>query len=1033
MPSSADVEMKDGATADAQRPATDGHATSGAHSSGASSAAAASPMSIDASMPSVASPSESGSGASSPSAELTTGDAFVSFPPPIFASSPHRTEVSRTLRLPPKWLEGAGPASRATGKGAASGGSASSKKAKGDDGKSIQSSPVKDHASGASSKEKEKADAEKERKRREKEKERAKEKEKIEKLVPEAGCTLAESFERLVQEILKEGKPSAAVPSHASSSSLSPSAAAAADALAVHRSWEVPYLAHFTWLFQKPLMMRPLDPSRIEQILLAPNHILNEALFSEFASKLLFATRLTFHAHYKRALAYMGRNQRCCQYEWISEWMHWIIEVWIEQWKQHTKAVDGDESGDEEDAEEDGEEATTSSSRTKRAGSRRGRKTPATEAASDSDLEAEENEEEKEAYNLHQVPERKWCVDTEALFGNVNPFAGDVPESATTADATESKEASRSSTTAAADASADSASAAAAAASSTADSVASPAPPAVVLPVRRKSFHELSLTHRVTILKLLCDYQLHVNPSFIAQLRSNDAKGLQVDPVGSDCTGKRYFFFGFADYRIYVQGTPEYTRTPKSLEEEARDAAEKATFQRDVAAEVARLRLKAAEQDHAAKEKADAAAKEKKDKKDKKRAMKMSEDAPLSMLLAPASSPSKKIAPIQVATSNTKPPPENHALAYWSASPAQTTPSSAASQTPAPTATINTPTAAAAASVAPPSLATPHESVKPEPAPMTDTTTATVAATNAPPVNSPGLPFALLSSSTTFEPPRVIELQVPAAPSFSLLTTSAAQMRALIARVASVDHPRNAQLATKLREILGDLSEGRGRRTEEEEKKGKKDVVAPKRVSDRLVTLEAAREEVERARLVRAEEESRSRYTRRNRWVDQMTQRNIGKVRRSYEKLMGIEHERRTKETASSSASDQEEEEDSDSETDDESHGRRSRKRKATDSRSGSTTRNTRNRGVARKNLAEPSDTETEGDDEDVAAEPVVDSDDEGCAVCGTVIPPEDGSNPILLCDHCDKQLCLHCIPLDRVPHGKFFCNECVIKNPRIR
>ena len=39
-------------------------------------------------------------------------------------------------------------------------------------------------------------------------------------------------------------------------------------------------------------------------------------------------------------------------------------------------------------------------------------------------------------------------------------------------------------------------------------------------------------------------------------------------------------------------------------------------------------------------------------------------------------------------------------------------------------------------------------------------------------------------------------------------------------------------------------------------------------------------------------------------------------------------------------------------------------------------------------------------------------AEDDGCIVCQTVSPPEDGSNPIILCDKCDSQYCLKCVPL---------------------
>jgi hypothetical protein len=257
---------------------------------------------------------------------------------------------------------------------------------------------------------------------------------------------------------------------------------------------------------------------------------------------------------------------------------------------------------------------------------------------------------------------------------------------------------------------------------------------------------------------------------------------------------------------------------------------------------------------------------------------------------------------------------------------------------------------------------------------------------------------------------------------------------------------RTTALRESLKELLKELEEGRGRKSDdfkEKSVKESKEVTAPKRVSDRLVSVEAQREEAERLRLSRFEEQSRNRDTRRNRWLDEQAQRLVAKLRRSYEKLMGIQWERKKGEQSSDEEDDSSDDEQSAARSEataDERVPSRSGRGSRNGAASGRTSRGagskrgrgagvrvTRNQGHSTLNLAESgsdadgSETESEseewagGDEED-------EEDDKGCEVCGAVEPPEDGSNPILLCDNnkCDKQYCIKCVGLDEVPAGKW-------------
>lgn len=756
-------------------------------------------------------------------------------------------------------------------------------------------------------------------------------------------------------------------------------------------------------LFHSSLNLRPLEPQRLEQILLQPTHLTNEATFSEVASKLLFATRLHYTPHFKKSLAYMGRNQRCFQYELICDWMCFLLSIWIEQSKQRKFDEAGDEDDSENDVEGGGDEEDGGNSSRKRthggsSSNKKGRNKSSKETnQSDSDIsDDDDDEEERDAYNVHLVSDGKWRVDMEELFNNINPFVGTTSESQEDTTIVSATATSVPSSTDMTDVTAVAA----------ASSSSSPTPPSSLsgptVPIRRKLFHELSLTHRITIMKLLFDFQLYSNPFVASQLKehklNNDPlKELHLEPFGTDSSGRSYFFFGYSDCRIYVQGQVEWNRIPKSIEELAVEEFAKAEWKRQIEQQV-----KIIQDENTA---AAAAVAADKKKKTKSKSMHIDEDAPLSILLV--HSPPTNVEPspssnnVVIESNNGTPPVHSNGL------------------------TSNTTTSIvdAASSLA--------------------STSATAAAAAS--SHSPGLPFTLLPAVDGPPKPRELYFTFPTPPPFALLTHSSKQIRSLLERLGQVEHPRNDELIRKLKQLLEDLEMGRGRKVdliEEEDtksgshKKGKKDITpTPKRISDRLMSLEAAREEAERIRILRAEEESRARYTRRHRWIDEMSLRNLVKVRKAYEKFMNIETQRQQKDGSASTSSSDDDDESRDSDaTDEEDGGRRSSstKRRKLNPSSGNGARVTRNRGKSTKNLAEDgSETEDEGDAGDGGG--VIDSDDEGCAVCGTIEPPADGSNPILLCDHCDRQLCLHCIPLERVPTGKWFCDECTKANPKIR
>lgn len=187
------------------------------------------------------SPSPSPSSSSTPPLSPSSSSLSVAFPPPLFAESHNRTELTKrpSFKLPNAWITGfkRAPAMTAPTK-------KKEKKDDGDEAKEKASSKKSD--SGGASKEKDR-DADREKRRREKEKEQQREKERYQRLIPEAGMTLKESFESLVTDILHGGKSLlAASSSHATSTS------PRAQELIAQRSWDVPYLSYFLWLVKRP-------------------------------------------------------------------------------------------------------------------------------------------------------------------------------------------------------------------------------------------------------------------------------------------------------------------------------------------------------------------------------------------------------------------------------------------------------------------------------------------------------------------------------------------------------------------------------------------------------------------------------------------------------------------------------------------------------------------------------------------------------------------------------------------------------------
>lgn len=423
--------------------------------------------------------------------------------------------------------------------------------------------------------------------------------------------------------------------------------------------------------------------------------------------------------------------------------------------------------------------------------------------------------------------------------------------------------------------------------------------------------------------------------------------------------GKYYFFFGFADYRIYVQGTTEPVKLPKDaieLEEEKKERERKAADAAVLEALRAEVEAKAA-----------AEAKNKQTKAKAKKAVKdLDDDAPLALVAQQQKQAEAAIVPISSLSSLVAP----QAAA------------SAASSSPSP----------AAASASSSSGPFPH-----------------------------GLPFPLKVHDSAPEPERRVFWTSPPPPPFALLTSSPAEIRTLLQRIKAMGDDRNDKLYVEVKSLLEELEAGRGRAEEAIEEKGKKkEPAAPKRVSDRLVTQELIREEAERIKAVKQVEDARQRNTRRNRWLDDVSTRTVAKLKRAVEKFLGIAREKTKKE-------DEEDAESKASVTDDEAPERRTTRggggsAKGVKKQRGG--RVTRNRGRQSNGSMAESETESEAE---------VDSDDEGCYVCATVDAPDDGSNPILFCDKCDKQICLGCVPLERVPTGKFFCPACREANPKIR
>jgi len=882
-----------------------------------------------------------------------------------------------------------------------------------------------------------------------------------ERIIPEPGVTPDQSFQRLVNEVWhgkppvvkQESKDAASAASDHSSLPRPPSPSSMPPDEAVHRLWEVPYISHFSWLFQKPLHLSPIEPRRMEEVLLNPEGILTTALFSELMSKLLFTTRAHFGPNVKRGLNFMGKGQRCVAYDNLCEWMDVLVQVWIEQHKQRKLKLEEENEDEEENEQDEGGGASSRKLKaalpdaSKRRGPRR------KDQQSDEDMSDEDASEETDpgAFNLHEISDRLFKIDTDELCGSVNPFDPD-PEDNKEQDAAmtdgdaaiNGTNTNGSAESPSASASSSSAASSAAAAAPSSSSIAAPssiipAPPP--LSGKRKKFHELPLTMRAKLLKTLCDFQLCVNPFISNSLRHElESKELRIEPLGYDATGKKYFYFGFPDYRIYVQGLPEQRlpdRTAEEVEEDEREEREAKERKAEEARKYdAELKERVKQLLHERKEKAEAKAKEKGKDKDKD---KDKGKSPSKSKLKSPSKQSKQDAEEQ----------DTNAMEVDNIAPSSSlvTPSS--------------PTHSESNGLARPSSL--HKSSMTDShqhsSSNTDAASSSTPSSNshADPSSSPslsssftdgdyihpnGLPFTILdpAESITNIRRRLYYLP-PSPPPFALLTENRDQIAALIGRLKNLTHPREVELISKLKGIVEELDEGKGRQSEEETKKEKQPAAPPpaKRVSDRLMHIELQREEMERLRLQKAEEESRARYTRRNRWLDEMAVKTIIKLRKVVDKLRGEDKR---------GIEDGGEEDEADAEV--RRLNRRAERERRERERELAKRPNTRFRGKTTVNMAEQSSTETEDEDDeeeedeaeyqqdnnddDEEDEYEEDEDDEGCKVCGTVTPPEDGSNPIILCDKCDAQYCLSCTPgkLDRVPEGSWYCDECVAKYPRL-
>jgi hypothetical protein len=71
-----------------------------------------------------------------------------------------------------------------------------------------------------------------------------------------------------------------------------------------------------------------------------------------------------------------------------------------------------------------------------------------------------------------------------------------------------------------------------------------------------------------------------------------------------------------------------------------------------------------------------------------------------------------------------------------------------------------------------------------------------------------------------------------------------------------------------------------------------------------------------------------------------------------------------------------------------------------------------------KKNISH--ETETDDDDDDIESD-----DDDRCAIC-------DEGGELLICDNCEKSYHLHCVELEEVPDGEWFCPDCAVKDDDI-
>ena len=113
------------------------------------------------------------------------------------------------------------------------------------------------------------------------------------------------------------------------------------------------------------------------------------------------------------------------------------------------------------------------------------------------------------------------------------------------------------------------------------------------------SFFSLRLRQRVVLLHCLCDDHLSFSPSFASTVRSVQPRDARIPPLAIDAVGHRYWFFGFADWRIYREDAVNPVR-PRTLKQQRESKKQQPQQQEDGKVKDEKEEVKEAKEPHEA-------------------------------------------------------------------------------------------------------------------------------------------------------------------------------------------------------------------------------------------------------------------------------------------------------------------------------------------------------------------------------------------------------------------------------------------------